>query len=147
MEEKFDKTEGNKKKIFTFMLVIAVVLTIAVGLFLLPQTKDWMNKYIATGGTTIEKKAEKTIEEATPVKEEQKIAATVQKQKPPELLESNVEYYTVQVKDDLVSISEKLLNDYSKWKDLYEANRDIIKNPYVIYPGQKLKIPAKNRKK
>jgi nucleoid-associated protein YgaU len=106
-----------------------------------------MNKFIATGGATIDKKAEKTIEEAAPVKEEQKTAATVQKQKPPELLESNVEFYTVQVKDDLVSISEKLLNDYSKWKDLYEANRDIIKNPYVIYPGQKLKIPAKDRKK
>jgi len=28
-----------------------------------------------------------------------------------------------------------------RWKDIYEANRDIIKNPDLIYPGWKLKIP------
>jgi nucleoid-associated protein YgaU len=29
------------------------------------------------------------------------------------------------------------------WKEIYEANRDIIKNPDLIQPGWKLKIPSK----
>jgi len=29
------------------------------------------------------------------------------------------------------------------WKDIYEANRDQIKNPDLIQPGWKLKIPKK----
>ncbi|WP_212000550.1 LysM peptidoglycan-binding domain-containing protein [Chitinophaga sp. HK235] len=28
------------------------------------------------------------------------------------------------------------------WKDIYEANKDQIKDPNMIYPGQKLKIPG-----
>lgn len=27
------------------------------------------------------------------------------------------------------------------WKKIYEANKDIIKNPDLIFPGQKFKIP------
>jgi nucleoid-associated protein YgaU len=29
------------------------------------------------------------------------------------------------------------------WKEIYEANRDVIKDPDLIHPGWKLKIPAK----
>lgn len=29
------------------------------------------------------------------------------------------------------------------WKEIYEANRDLIKDPDLIQPGWKLKIPAK----
>ncbi len=28
------------------------------------------------------------------------------------------------------------------WKDIFEANKDQIKDPNLIHPGQKLKIPA-----
>lgn len=28
------------------------------------------------------------------------------------------------------------------WKDIFEANKDQIKDPNLIYPGQKLKIPG-----
>jgi nucleoid-associated protein YgaU len=30
------------------------------------------------------------------------------------------------------------------WKEIYEANRNIIKNPDLIQPGWKLKIPRKS---
>lgn len=30
------------------------------------------------------------------------------------------------------------------WKDIYEANRDKIKDPDMIHPGWKLKIPSKS---
>jgi len=29
------------------------------------------------------------------------------------------------------------------WKEIYEANRELIKNPDLIQPGWKLKIPSK----
>jgi nucleoid-associated protein YgaU len=51
--------------------------------------------------------------------------------------------YTVAAGDSLSKISKKLYGDANQWKRIFEANRDQIKNPDVIHPGQKLKIPAK----
>jgi nucleoid-associated protein YgaU len=49
--------------------------------------------------------------------------------------------YTVQKGDSLSKIAKRQYGDGSKWKALFEANRDIIKNPDLIYPGQVLKLP------
>lgn len=49
--------------------------------------------------------------------------------------------YTVQKGDTLSSIAKKLLGKASKWRELYEANTDTVKNPNRIYAGQVLKIP------
>jgi nucleoid-associated protein YgaU len=51
--------------------------------------------------------------------------------------------YTVMAGDSLSKISKKLYGDANQWKRIFEANRDQIKNPDLIHPGQKLKIPAK----
>ena len=54
---------------------------------------------------------------------------------------SAVRTYTV-VKDDTLSkIAKSAYGDATKWRKIYEANTDIIKNPDVIHPGQVLKIP------
>ena len=47
--------------------------------------------------------------------------------------------YTVQSGDSLSKIGKKY--DVS-WQDIFEANKDIIKNPDLIQPGWKLKIPT-----
>ena len=49
--------------------------------------------------------------------------------------------YTVVSGDSLSKISKRLYGDAAKWKKIYEANTDQIKNPDLIYPGQVLKIP------
>ena len=49
--------------------------------------------------------------------------------------------YIVQEKDELRNISKKKYNDSSKWRKIYNANRNLIKDPDKIFPGQKLKIP------
>lgn len=49
--------------------------------------------------------------------------------------------YTVAAGDSLSKIAKKLYGDSGKWKRIFEANRDIIKNPDLIHPGQVLKIP------
>jgi len=49
--------------------------------------------------------------------------------------------YTVVAGDSLSKIAKKLYGDASKWKKIYEANQDQIKNPDLIRPGQTFKIP------
>ena len=47
--------------------------------------------------------------------------------------------YTVRPGDTLSGIGSK----YGvAWKEIFEANRDVIENPDVIQPGQVLKIPG-----
>ncbi len=51
-----------------------------------------------------------------------------------------VQEYVVVKGDSLSKIGEK----YGvKWKDIYELNKDTIKDPDLIQPGWKLKIPGK----
>ena len=51
------------------------------------------------------------------------------------------EYYVVQKGDTLQKISEKFFGTTKKWKDIYEANRKVLKSPDRIRAGQKLVIP------
>lgn len=44
--------------------------------------------------------------------------------------------------DSLSTISRRLYDDAAKWKKIFEANSDQIKNPDLIHPGQVLKIPS-----
>ena len=50
--------------------------------------------------------------------------------------------YTVQKGDSLSKIAQAHYGDASKWPRIYEANRDLIKDPDLIYPGQTLTIPT-----
>jgi nucleoid-associated protein YgaU len=53
-----------------------------------------------------------------------------------------VKTYVVQKGDSLSKIAKDEYGNANAWQKIYEANRDIIKNPDLIYPGQTLKIPA-----
>ncbi|MBI3317756.1 MAG: LysM peptidoglycan-binding domain-containing protein [Candidatus Omnitrophica bacterium] len=50
--------------------------------------------------------------------------------------------YTVKKGDTLEKIAEKFYGDAGEWRRIYNANRDVLKSPNRIYPGQKLQIPA-----
>ena len=49
--------------------------------------------------------------------------------------------YTVVKGDSLSKIAKHLYGDAQQWRKIYEANRDQIKNPDLIYPGQTFTIP------
>src|SRR5687768_14548325 len=49
--------------------------------------------------------------------------------------------YTVVAGDSLSKIAQREYGDANEWKKIYEANKHIIKNPDLIYPGQELTIP------
>jgi nucleoid-associated protein YgaU len=53
-----------------------------------------------------------------------------------------VEAYEVQPGDSLSKIAKKVYGNASDWKKIFEANKDLIKDPDKIFPGQKLKIPS-----
>lgn len=51
------------------------------------------------------------------------------------------ETYTVKSGDSLSKIAKHLYGDADKWHAIYEANKDKIKNPDLIYPGEVLTLP------
>ena len=50
--------------------------------------------------------------------------------------------YEVVSGDSLSKIAKHFYGDAAKYPKIFEANRDQIKDPNVIRPGQKLKIPV-----
>ncbi len=49
--------------------------------------------------------------------------------------------YTVKSGDSLSKIAKHIYGDANKWHRIYDANRDKIKNPDLIHPGQEFTIP------
>lgn len=49
--------------------------------------------------------------------------------------------YTVVKGDSLSKIAQREYGAASKWHAIYEANRDQIKDPDLIHPGQVLTLP------
>jgi nucleoid-associated protein YgaU len=49
--------------------------------------------------------------------------------------------YVVVKGDSLSAIAEREYGDAKQWRRIYEANKDVIKNPDLIYPGQTLRLP------
>jgi len=50
-------------------------------------------------------------------------------------------HYAVQPGDTLSSIAQRFYGDPADWPWLYQANRSVIHNPDVIYPGEVLTVP------
>ncbi|HHS95774.1 MAG TPA: peptidoglycan-binding protein LysM [Phaeodactylibacter sp.] len=60
---------------------------------------------------------------------------TVKKEQEP------AEFYTVKRGDSLSKIAKKMYGDPMKYKKIFEANKPMLKDPNLIYPGQTLRIP------
>ena len=58
--------------------------------------------------------------------------------------EPNVVYYTVESGDTLSKIAKTYLGDAMAYPTIFEANKEVIKDPDLIYPGQKIRIPGGN---
>jgi nucleoid-associated protein YgaU len=50
--------------------------------------------------------------------------------------------YTVVKGDSLSKIAKRFYGDAQQWRKIYEANKDQIKNPDLIYPGQTFRLPG-----
>ncbi len=50
--------------------------------------------------------------------------------------------YAVQRGDSLYKIAKSQLGSGNRWSEIFDLNKDIIKDPTLIYAGQKLKLPG-----
>ncbi len=53
----------------------------------------------------------------------------------------NVEYYIIQSGDSLSKIAKKYYQDASAYPRIFDANKEVIQDANLIYPGQKIRIP------
>ncbi len=59
-----------------------------------------------------------------------------------ELLPPKHQTYTVGKGDTLSGIAKQHYGKAGAWRDIFEANRDVIDNPDRIFPGQVIKLPV-----
>ncbi len=85
-----------------------------------------------TTPTTNETSGEAEVITETPVPEEQVMEV---------LEQANVEYYIIQKGDSLSKIAKKYYGNAMEYPRLFEENREVIEDPDLIYPGQKIRIP------
>lgn len=52
--------------------------------------------------------------------------------------------YTVARGDTLSSIARNVLSDISRWREIYELNRDQLPNPNTLRVGMELRLPPRN---
>ena len=57
--------------------------------------------------------------------------------------EPEVQYYTIVSGDSLSKIAKAHYGNAMDYPKIFEANREVIKDPDLIYPGQKIRIPPK----
>lgn len=60
--------------------------------------------------------------------------------KEPLVVEEETRYVVVR-RDSLLVLAKRFYGDGRNWRTIYEANRGIVRNPNLIYPGQVLIIP------
>ena len=60
-------------------------------------------------------------------------------QTPP--VEEKVEYYIIKKGDTLSGIAKQFYGKANDYPRIFEANREVIKDANLIYPGQKIRIP------
>lgn len=52
-----------------------------------------------------------------------------------------VEYYVIQKGDTLSAIAKRFYGKPNDYPRIFEANREVIRDPNLIFPGQKIRIP------
>jgi nucleoid-associated protein YgaU len=53
-----------------------------------------------------------------------------------------VRFYTIEAGDSLSKIAKKFYGNANDWPKLFEANKEVINDPNLIYPGQTIRIPS-----
>jgi nucleoid-associated protein YgaU len=57
--------------------------------------------------------------------------------------QEQVEYYIIEPGDTLSKIAQHFCGNASQYPRIFEANREVIQDANLIFPGQKIRIPPK----
>jgi nucleoid-associated protein YgaU len=130
LAKKASGTQHTGKSFLKALIGILIVVAAAVLVYLFyPRAKSFIVKDDAVNKPA----SPQDVKLPEPAKE------TVQ----PKLTDETI--YVVKYKDQLTEISKKYYGDFIGWKRIYAANKDKIKNPHLIFPGQQLVIPKKEQ--
>jgi nucleoid-associated protein YgaU len=55
---------------------------------------------------------------------------------------SKTKAYTVRNGDTMSKIAARVMGSSARWHELYELNRDVIKDPHAVKPGTVIKVPS-----
>jgi nucleoid-associated protein YgaU len=56
-------------------------------------------------------------------------------------VDDGTQYYVIKSGDTLSAIAKQFYGDPNKYPKIFEANREVIKDANLIFPGQKIRIP------
>lgn len=56
-------------------------------------------------------------------------------------VDDGTQYYIIKSGDTLSAIAKQFYGDANKYPAIFEANREVIKDANLIFPGQKIRIP------
>lgn len=90
------------------------------------------------GNTIKSGSASKSIQKVAPTTGNLNISRNAPKPVAPKV---SVRYYTIKSGDTLWGIASRYYGNGAQYPKIYNANKNIIKNPNLIYPGQKIVIP------
>lgn len=90
----------------------------------------------------IAKKSKTVCPSTTPLATNLEESAPMAQEFTSEPVTENFEKYTVAKNDTLQKISKKFYGTTKKWMKIYDANKDLLRGPDKVYPGQVLNIPA-----
>jgi len=88
------------------------------------------------------------VETATPVVEQpatEEIVGNrgyITQSESPAIQAPTMEQYKVKKGDTLQKISKKFYGTSKKWTKIYNANKDVLKAPDRVYPGQVINVPV-----
>lgn len=138
-----------------WLMLLLVLIAVAFGVYyLLPKMQSWDRSRSADVPAPTAKLEPAPQPETPPVSTSPGPALTPGQDKAPAatIIEESKKdvkpqdnVYVVQPKDDLISISEKVYGNYQGWIKIYDANKDKVKSPILIFPGQQLVIPGWKR--
>ncbi len=135
------KEEETEKKSKSAGILAALAVLVVAFVFFFDNIKSFFTSEDPVKKIE-QKKAEPDKEklvEKERVSEKTETVVVTEKEKPA----VDGEEYIIQPGDKLISISKKFYGNFSDWKIIYRANKDVIKNPTLIYPGHKIVIPKK----
>ena len=92
---------------------------------------------IISGKTTSQEIREKAVLAAGNIEGIARVDDRIDVEKP----EPEAKYYTVVKGDSLSKIAKEVYGDPMKYPAIFEANKPMLKDPDLIYPGQVLRIP------